>query len=286
MIPVLLTHIKTQDGITLDGIVIQPKRKSKTALIWLHGLTSSFYFSQTLIKKLSDECQAAHIGYFKFNMRGHDIVARGHEGLLGTLFEKFEDSVYDIRAIIRFARSLGYKDIILAGHSTGANKAVYYLHKTKDRYVKGLVLLGALNDIAAETQRVGKKEFLKNVRLAKNLQKKNPSAFFESKGFLFTANRYLSLHMPRTAEDVFPYYDQKAQWKELASIRIPISLIIGSRDEYLGIPLKKYIEAFRVHAASTKAFSSAIIKGANHSFRNQEYALTRAIMQFIKRAVV
>lgn len=286
MIPVLLTHLKTRDGVTLDGIVTQPKHKSKTALIWLHGLTSSFYFSQTLIKKLSDECQAAHIGYFKFNMRGHDIVARGQEGFLGTLFEKFEDSVYDIRAMIRFARRLGYQNIILAGHSTGANKAVYYLHKTQDRHVKGLVLLGALNDIAAETQRVGKKEFLKNVRLAKNLQKKNPSAFFESKGFLFTANRYLSLHMPGTAEDVFPYYDQKAQWKELASIRIPISLIIGGRDEYLDIPIKKYIETFRAHATSTKSFSSAIIKGANHSFRNREHALAHTIMQFIKRAVV
>src|SRR3989338_7210966 len=145
MIPVLLTSIKTRDGVTLDGIYMPPKRKSKTALIWVHGLTSSFYSSQKLISELSSRCQKLGIGYFKFNSRGHDIVARGPKGLLGTVFEKFEDCIFDIRAMI------------------------------------SILLLGSANDIVAEIKRAGRKEFNKTMRLAKKLAaRKDASLLFSS----------------------------------------------------------------------------------------------------------
>jgi alpha-beta hydrolase superfamily lysophospholipase len=134
MLPVYLTKIKTRDGVTLEGIAVLPRRKSNTALVWLHGLSSRFSSGQTLIKELSAACQKSGIGYFKFNNRGHDIVNRDlPEKLGGAGFEKFEDCVLDIRAMLNFAGNLGYKKIILAGHSTGANKALYYLYKTRDR---------------------------------------------------------------------------------------------------------------------------------------------------------
>ena len=132
MIPVLLTKIKTREGLVLEGIVVEPRRKdkNKTAIIWLHGLSSKFYSGQTLIRELSSVCRRAGVGYFKFNNRGHDVADWENAGMIGAGFEKFTDCVLDIRAMILFAKKLGYKDIILAGHSTGANKALYYVYKT------------------------------------------------------------------------------------------------------------------------------------------------------------
>lgn len=285
MIPVLLTKIKTSDGITLDGIYVKPKRKGDTALIWLHGLTSRFYSGQPLIKELSEKCSRNGVGYFKFNTRGHDIIVRGQgkHKLLGTLFEKFEDCIKDIDATIRLAKQLGYKNIILAGHSTGANKALYYFYKRRTKSVKGLILVGALNDSSAETERVGKKEFEKTVRLAKKLYRKNPDALFMSRGFIWTARRYLSLHAPKTTEDVFPYNNPSASWKELKSAKIPVSVIIGSRDEYLGMPAKKFVEIFRKNSKTAKSFSGIIVKGARHSFYGKEKELARVVNNFIKK---
>jgi len=285
MISVLLTRIKTRDGVTLDGVYIKPRRKGKTALIWIHGLTSAFYFSQPLVKELSSRCQKEGIGYFKFNTRGHDVVARGQgkHKLLGTVYEKFEDCIHDIRAMIQRARQMGYRKIILAGHSTGANKVVYYLYKTRDRSVKGAALIGAANDISAEMKRVGKKEFEKTRRLAKKLAQKNPLAIFMSRGYIFTARRSLSLHTPGTAEDVFPYYNPDARWKELKSIRVPLAVIFGSRDECLDRPAQEIISIFRKHAVSTKSFTGAIIKGAGHSFLKKEKELADAIIRFSNR---
>lgn len=287
-ISVLLTQVKTRDGVTLDGIYIKPKRRSKTALIWLHGLTSRFYSGQTLIRELSSRCRKFGIGYFKFNTRGHDIVVRGQKKhkFLGTLFEKFEDCAYDIRAMINLAQRLGYRNIILAGHSTGANKVVYYLYKTGYRSVKGLVLLGALNDIAAEKKRVGEKEFARIVDVTKRLYRKDPLSFFWSRGFLYTARRSMSLHTPGSAEDVFPYYNPRANWKELKSVRVPMTVIIGSRDEYLDRPAKKLVEIFQKNAKYTKSFSGIVIKGARHSFQKKERELARATINWVHKYVV
>ena len=103
-----------------------------------------------------------------------------------------------------------------------------------------------------------------------------------TRSFIFTARRYLSLCTPGTAEDVFPYYNTGAKWKELKSIRQPIAIVIGSRDEYLDFPAKKFIEIFRQNAKKSKSFSGIIVKGANHGFRGKEKELSSALMRWIK----
>lgn len=288
MIPVLLTSIKTRDGITLDGIAVLPKQKSDTALIWIHGLSSRFSSGQTLIKELSRACMKNHIGYFKFNTRGHDIVSRD-KNFIGSCFENFRDCVYDIRAMILYAKKLGFKKVILAGHSTGANKALFYAYKTKDHAVKGMVLVGPINDVAAETKRYGKRILTKAVHIAEILAKKNPQALIPQRYGIYSASRFLSLYRPGSAEDVFPYYNSyettshKNLWKELKSIRAPIAIILGSRDEHLDRPAKDLLKIFQAHASSTKSFTGVIIPQANHSFRKKEKELTDVLIHWVKQ---
>lgn len=285
MITVLLTRVKTRDHIILDGIAIMLRRRSDTALIWIHGLGSNFARGQTLIKELSGQCVKNRIAYFKFNTRGHDIVNRDAlkgKGLYGAGFEKFEECVLDIRAMIAYARRLGYKKIILAGHSTGANKALYYLYKTKDRSVKGLILLGPVNDIAAGRKKFGATGLARGVKIAEKLQRKNPMALMPQSYGVFSARRFLSIFRPGGNEDIFPYLSPSAAWKELKSIRTPVAVIFGSRDEYLDRPAEKLIEIFRRHVLLAKSFTGVIIKDADHGFRKKEKELARQVIRQIK----
>ncbi|MFY9463139.1 MAG: alpha/beta fold hydrolase [Candidatus Sungiibacteriota bacterium] len=315
MIPVLLTKIKTRDNVILDGIAVLPRRRSDTALVWIHGLGSSFARNQTLIKELSGQCVKNRIAYFKFNTRGHDIVNRNAskgDTLYGAGFEKFEECVSDIRAMIGYTRKLGYKKIILAGHSTGANKSLYYLYKTKDRAVKGLILLGPVNDIAAGRKKFGKTELARGVKIAEKLFQRNPEALMPQSYGISSAARFLSMFRQETNEDTFPYLTLHAKWKALKSIRVPIAVIIGERDEYLdpvrspsrrrrdgspdgasgltshgaSSPAQKLIDIFRANARWTKSFSGVIIKTADHGFRRKERQLSREIIHWIKRGVV
>src|SRR5437870_6457141 len=141
-VAVWLVRVKTRDGVWLDGVVADPRRRRHTALIWVHGLGSVFSSAQPLIREVSSRLNAAGIGYFKLNNRGHDVVAGRGRHLAGAAFERFAQSVEDIRAMIGFAAKCGYRRVILAGHSTGANKVLHYAACTRDRRVTALVLLG------------------------------------------------------------------------------------------------------------------------------------------------
>jgi len=283
MIPVFLTRIKTSDGITLEGIVVPPKKKGRIALIWIHGLTSRFSSGQTLINELSSLCTKNKIAYFKFNTRGHDIVSRGpKQKPIGGAFEKFEECVRDIDAMIRFSKKLGYKKIILAGPSTGANKTLYYQYKKKNPAVKGIILAGAISDMSAWKTGDAKK-IARAIKIAK--QAKNKDTLLPQEYGIYSAARYLSLFEAGGAEDVFPYRNPKAGWKELKSVRVPVMVIIGSRDEHRDRPVKNIIEAFRKNAVSAKSFSGIIIKGAKHGFQKKEKELASKIITWVHRNV-
>ncbi len=282
MIPVHLTSIKTRDGIILEGIAVLPKRKTKTALIWLHGLSSRFSSGQKMTQEVSSACKRAGIGYFKFNTRGHDIASRANKKIIGGGFERFDDCIYDIRAMIRFAHKLGFSDIILAGHSTGANKALYYCYKTKDRSVKKLILLGAINDIVALRKKMGIKKFTNACAIASRLRK-NSNALMPTQYGLFSACRFWSLCHVGEKEDTFPYYDDTRRWIALESIRIPLAVIIGSRDQYLDRTPSDYLAAFKRHTLLTKRFQGIIIKGANHGFHQKENDLAKEVITWAKR---
>ncbi len=81
MAKVNLAEIITKDKIPLSGIVLHPKGRRKNAVIWVHGLSSAFYHGQPFIRELSKACIRNGIGYFKFNNRGHDVVATSPNGL-------------------------------------------------------------------------------------------------------------------------------------------------------------------------------------------------------------
>lgn len=285
MIPVILTKIKTRDGITLDGIYIKPKRKSKVALIWVHGLGSRFYSGLTLTKEVSTAASKSGIGYFNFNNRGHDTVNRdgiGKKRNLGRAFERFEDCVHDIQAVIWKARELGFKNIILAGHSTGANKILYYLYKTRDRSVKGLLLLAGLSDISAVAKELGVRKLRRRVKVAEKLFRKNPTGLVPEEFGLYSRARYLSLFQPGRNEDTFPYHGLGGSWKALKNTRIPIAVILGARDEYLDRPAQKLMQVFQENAINTKRFSGFVIKNAGHSFVKKEKELAGAVVKWIK----
>lgn len=280
MIPVYLTQIKTSDAVTLDGIVVVARKKD-TALIWLHGLSSKFYGGQDLIAALSAACLKNNIGYFKFNTRGRDVVYRDGKKYFGGGFEKFTDCVSDIQAMIQFAKKLGYKRTILAGHSTGANKALYYIYKTRDPAVKGIILAGPISDRAGAIQQRGIKKVDVGVKLAEELKKKKIKLMPPEYGIM-GPERYISLYKSVTAEDVFPYHNPKAAWKELSSVRVPILTVVGGKDEYLDRPAKELIETFQNHAPLTKSFTGVSIKGANHGFEKKEKELAVTIIDWIK----
>ncbi|MGH7368576.1 MAG: alpha/beta hydrolase [Candidatus Rokuibacteriota bacterium] len=283
--PVSLVSVRTRDGVVLEGVVAEPRGGRRTALIWVHGLGSRFSSGQPLIRALAARLNAAGIGYLKLNNRGHGTVARAGKRLAGAAFERFDESVHDIRAMIALATASGYRRVILAGHSTGANKALHYVARTRDRKVAGLILLGPIADVAGERKRIGGRELARRVAAAERIARRDPEALVPRRFGFLSAPRFISLYRPGEAEDVFPYYRPGARWAALRRVRVPVAVIIGSRDGFLDRKAAEVIAAFERHATGTPAFSGTVIPRAPHGFARHEDALARVIVRWIRTVV-
>jgi pimeloyl-ACP methyl ester carboxylesterase len=282
-VPVSLVRLRTRDGVWLDGVIAEPRRRRNAALVWVHGLGSVFSSGQPLIRELSTRLNATGIAYLKLNNRGHDTVARGGKRLAGAAFERFGESVEDIRAMIALARRAGHGKVILAGHSTGANKVLHYAVRVQDRRVSGLILLGPLSDIAGEAKRIGRRELRRRVAVAERIARRDPEALVPRAFGFWSARRYISLYRPGEAEDVFPYYRPNAGWAALRRVRLPIAAIVGSRDEYLDRRPTELMEAFERNATRARSFTGIVIPGAGHGFDKHEDVLARAIVRWVHR---
>jgi pimeloyl-ACP methyl ester carboxylesterase len=281
-VPVALVSARTRDGVPLAGVLAEPRRRGGTALVWVHGLGSSFASGQPLIAALAARLTAAGLAYLKLDTRGHHVVARAGRRLGGAAFERFGACVEDIRTALAFAGRAGYRRVILAGHSTGANKVLHYVSRVRDARVRGVILLGPVSDVAGEMKRVGARELRRRVAVAERLARRSPEALVPRAFGLYSARRYLSLYRPGGMEDVFPYYRPGARWTALGRVRQPLAVFLGSRDEYLDRPAAEIVEAFARHATRTRSFTGVVVRGARHGFQGQEAILARAVVEWVR----
>ena len=281
-VPVSLVSVSTRDGVVLEGVAVHPRGRRRTALVWVHGLGSTFSSGQPLIRVLSARLNAAGIGYLKLNTRGHGVVTRAGKRLAGAAFERFAESVPDLRAAVALAIRSGYRRVILAGHSTGANKALHYMARTRDRRVAGLILLGPVSDVAGERKRIGRRELARRVAAAERLARRDPEALVPRAWGFRGAARFVSLYRPGEAEDVFPYYRPDADWRALRRVRVPTAVIVGSRDEYLDRRAAELVAAFERNATGARAFTGIIVPRAPHGFRGHEPALAREVVRWAR----
>jgi alpha-beta hydrolase superfamily lysophospholipase len=282
-VPVSLVSARTRDGVVLDGVAAHPRGRRGTALLWVHGLGSTFSSGQPLIRALSARLNAVGLGYVKLNTRGHGVVTRAGARLAGAAFERFGESVHDLRAAIALAVASGYRRVILAGHSTGANKVLHYMARTRDRRVAGLILLGPVSDIAGERKRIGRRVLARRVAAAQRIARRDPEALVPRAWGFRSAARFVSLFRPGEAEDVFPYYRPDADWRALGRIRVPTAVIVGGRDEYLDRRATELVAAFERHAGATRGFTGIVVPRASHGFRGHEAALARQVVRWARR---
>lgn len=276
-----LARVATRDGVWLDGVVAEPRRRGRAALIWMHGLGSVFSSGQPLTRELATRLNAAGVAFFKFNNRGHDVVSGRGRHLAGAAFERFRQSVEDIRALVAFARRRGYRRVFLAGHSTGANKVLFYGARVRDRRVAGIILVGPVSDVAAEAKRLGARELRRRVAAAERLARRDPQALVPRAWGFWSAQRYVSLYKPGQDEDVFPYYRPNARWTAFRSVRLPLAAILGSGDEYLDRPARTVIDAFRRNAVRARSFTGMVVPRARHGFQGHERELAELIVRWI-----
>jgi pimeloyl-ACP methyl ester carboxylesterase len=282
--PCSLVSFKTSDGLTLQGMLMSPKNAAKggTCLIYVHGMTGNFY-SSTIFYALSKDLSAHGIASFAINTRGHDILCgiktegMSHGGLHGTAVEGFEGCIEDIGAAVTAIKKLGYKEIILCGHSTGCQKIVHYMHNSKDMAVSRLVLISPADDFAITKRKYGSSLETK-IRMARKLIRSgggnNPSPAFEG----YSPKRFLSIAERSSPEASI--FDYSGSMKEYSSIKAPMLVILGGSEEWMYHKVSYYKEILEERSGSEEMLF-AEIKNANHSFDGRLAELSSSIISYL-----
>ena len=130
-------EVATKRGTVLNGVIFDSEKKSDTVVIAITGIHGNFY-SNPFYYNIGETLSANGIDfvYAQTNDAFGQIetynAKTGEKEMIGSWNERFEYTDEDIEAYLKFAENSGYKHIILAGHSLGANKVIYYLSRHHD----------------------------------------------------------------------------------------------------------------------------------------------------------
>lgn len=131
-------EVATNRGTVLNGVIFDSEKSAAdTVLIAITGIHGNFY-SNPFYFNIGETLSANGMDfvYAQTNDAFGQIetynAKTGDKKIIGSWNERFSYTDEDIEAYLKFAEKIGYKHIILAGHSLGANKVIYYLSRHHD----------------------------------------------------------------------------------------------------------------------------------------------------------
>lgn len=292
-----LVQIKTEDGLTLPGLLYKATRSKKVA-IHLHGNGStSVFYSGGQRGEQASTLNKAGISFLAFNNRGAhyikglSIIKKGRKTRkrFGMAYEKIKDCIKDIDATIKYLTRLGYKEFYLIGESTGANKiCVYHYYKPRNKVSK-YILLGGGDDVGIYYDILGKKRFFELLKNSKEKIKKRkgeeiipellPDNIFSYTGFYDIAN-------PDGDYNVFPFLEmiknlklsKKSLFRHFRSINKPILVVYGEKDEYVWGNVPRVVDILKQYKPELEY---KIVKGADHGFSKHQKSLSRIMVNWL-----
>lgn len=277
-----IIKVTTNDNITLFGFLSE-STKRETIVINIHGTASGFYveeFEKYYVETLPEK----GISILFTNNRGNYVMESWQN--TGAAMEIFEDCITDIDAWIKYCLDLGYKNIILQGHSLGTEKVVYYMNKGSFREtVKAVILLGFADSYGCQ------EKILKTIRL--DLMKEAKQLVEDGKGHQFLTSYWLSHAgvLPMSANSYLNFFSEGSELSKalplrngkellmLRQIKVPILGIIGDKDQWLVLPLEEEVDLIKKENPNAHVI---VITDCTHSFEGKQQEVIIAVNTFFK----
>ncbi|OOF79084.1 DUF1749 domain-containing protein [Rodentibacter caecimuris] len=166
-------HLSTQTGTVLQGALFS-EQPSDTVMIAITGIHGNFY-SNPFYRNIGETLSRHGIDFIYAQTRDAFskmavINTQTHQKeIIGSFNEDFASAIDDVKAYVDYAEQAGYRRIILAGHSLGANKVIYYLSHTADRRIAKFALLSPANithltNSVSEQERAFIRQYVENGR--------------------------------------------------------------------------------------------------------------------------
>lgn len=273
----------TKDSIRLPMVHFSGDEKD-ICVIFVHGMCQTIidnYFTIVCGNILSEK----KIGFLYAHNRGYslenDILMKdGSYTRCGCMYEIFEDCVLDIDLAIEKVKELGYKRIILMGHSYGCNKLIYYYYKKRPD-ILGMILASAPDMVGLQLLR--QKDYSILIKEAKeNIDNGDPTKLLSNlvEDYMYMSSQtYYNWFNKDSNLDNLPVINNSNNWYQFESIDIPILTFSGAleTDNYL------HLDLLKDKAKNCNNFECKIIENANHFYHNKEDEISSLILNWINK---
>jgi len=261
-----MLRLQTADGITLTGVLRQPRTvRNNAGVVMVHGYSGNFYSG--IMAFLPEGLSDSGFTTLALNMRDHDR---------GPKKNRFEENRYDIAVAVDEMARLGYAPIFLFGHSMGTNRVLYYVATTGDSRVKGILLTAPPGNLFEWNISIFGLEAASQVLAqAQDLVAKGKGGEWMLINLgplgkaLYTANHVVSLRGPKTVSD--PY-------KNISRIFKPILIVHGLADRLANPDVT---DRLLKSAAPEIQVTVVKIPGANHGFSAHQQDLVTAVNKWL-----
>ncbi len=221
----------------------------------------------------------AHDSFSCFAYTDHSTGKQKHAGVFNDDFSMVYE---DVETWVLKAKELGYKKIILAGHSLGSNKIINYLGNTKDDYVDYFI-------VSCPIDIMHWWEVMPNIDSCFSLAKKwveggrgDDILPFMFGGFSpMTANTVLGFYNAENLKNC-PVLSKNGKTKSLYNIKPNGTFLIGSKDSVTGKCPKVFMEQLNKWTKNPKLNQVIEVDGASHIFYGKHDIYAQTILDCVK----
>jgi pimeloyl-ACP methyl ester carboxylesterase len=250
--------IKAIDGFKVQAALWEPENKppaDTTMIVQVHGSGGNL---ASLPLRVTARAMSAK------EYAALSISTRQHDEHVNT--DNFFDVRRDIEAAITTTKTLGYRSIVLQGHSLGTVQVEFYAATDWDPTIKAVILTGAFGKLPWKSRHI----LIQNEENYKALVGASLSALEAGKPdeILPIKMRWLGgLETPVTAQHFLTYRDEQTSAADgtywISRIPHPI-LIVRDEADGLVLPFEPYMLLSAAHAEGSLVPSSKYVPLPNH----------------------
>ena len=275
-----IIRVNTPRGLELKG-AMWGDNTMDTVVIMMSGICSNV-FQNDLLTATGELLSANNIAFIAghamdaFSMIAYSDFSIHKQRYTGVVYDDFSLVYEDVEAYVKYAKQLGFKNIVLAGHSLGSNKIIHYLGNTSDDLVDYFI-------VSAPVDLMHWWHVMPNVDKCTKLAKQ----FVEEGRGKEILPLLFGGFSPMSAETVLGFYNaynlkncpvisNDGETNSLASIKINGSFVIGEKDSLTEGDARGFMEKINSYCKNPEKNQVIVVPDASHIFfgKHREYAQT------------
>lgn len=285
-----IISVPTKRGLVLRSVMYEAENSNNwadTIMILMTGICSNI-FNNLLLQTTGELLSKNGISYIvgqamdSFSVLHYSNTVTKTQELKGVALDDFDVINEDIESYIDFAKSLGYKNIILGGHSLGSNRIIYYLSNNPDHAVKQFIISGPV-DFADMLNTMTTKEQFKLAQQFVDENRGNEILPFLFGGFSpMSANTMINNWLNNKIYKNCPFLSNDGETDSLSKIKTEGMILIGEKDSCAGGNPYEFASKINNCMQSRDNNKIVIMDGAGHIFYNKHNEYAKTVLEFIK----